>query len=191
MKTILITGASSGIGKTAAIYFQQQGWQVAATMRNPANEHELDKLPNIKLFALDVTDESSIAKAVSESIAAFGTVDVVLNNAGYGTVGAFEAATDEQIKRQFETNLFGLMSVTRAFLPHFRQNNSGLFINISSIGGLVTFPLFSLYHSTKWAVEGFSESLQFELAGLGIGVKNSRTRWSKNGFCRKVIRLVA
>lgn len=171
MKTIFITGASSGIGKASALYFQQQGWQVAATMRSPEKETELKDVANIALFALDVTDEASIAQAVSDAIVRFGTIDVVLNNAGYGTVGAFEAATQEQIKRQFETNLFGLMNVTRAFLPHFRGRKAGLFINISSIGGLVTFPVFSLYHSTKWAVEGFSESLQYELGALGIGVK--------------------
>ena len=171
MKTIFITGASSGIGKAAAIYFQQQGWQVAATMRTPANEQEINQLDNVKLFQLDVTDENSIQKAVADSLATFGNIDVVLNNAGYGTVGAFEAATQEQIKRQFDTNLFGLMNVTRAFLPHFRSLKAGLFINISSIGGLVTFPVFSLYHATKWAVEGLSESLCYELGALGIGVK--------------------
>lgn len=171
MKTIFITGASSGIGKATAVYFQQKGWQVAATMRTPANEQDLHKLENVKLFALDVTDLASIEKAVADSIQAFGSIDVVLNNAGYGTVGAFEAATQEQIRRQFDTNLFGLMDVTRAFLPHFRSRKEGLFINISSIGGLVTFPTFSLYHATKWAVEGFSESLRYELGALGIGVK--------------------
>src|SRR5690606_16711988 len=101
----------------------------------------------------------------------FGTVDVVLNNAGYALSGPFEAATLEQIRRQFDTNVFGLMEVTRAFLPHFRANKAGLFLNVSSIGGLITYPLVSLYHSTKWAVEGFSESLAFELGELGIQVK--------------------
>ncbi|TAE75687.1 MAG: SDR family oxidoreductase [Bacteroidetes bacterium] len=171
MKTILITGASSGIGKATAIYFQQKGWNVIATMRTPQNETELTAFQNIKLVQLDVTDDKSIENATSESIKLFGGVDVVVNNAGYGAVGAFEAATQAQIKRQFDTNLFGLMNVTKAFLPHFRSKKAGLFINISSIGGAVTFPTFSLYHSTKWAVEGFSESLGFELAELGIGVK--------------------
>ncbi len=171
MKTILITGSSSGIGKATAIFFQQKGWNVIATMRNPENEQELQKLDNVKLVKLDVTDEQSIENAVKESISLFGGVDVVLNNAGYGTVGAFESATQAQIKRQFETNLFGLMNVTRAFLPHFRSKKSGLFVNISSIGGAVTFPVFSLYHATKWALEGFSESLAYELGALGIGVK--------------------
>ena len=96
---------------------------------------------------------------------------MVLNNAGYAISGAFEAASTEQIQRQFDTNVFGLMSVTRAFLPHFRANKAGLFMNVSSLGGLVTFPMISLYHSTKWAVEGFSESLSYELSDLGIQVK--------------------
>lgn len=171
MKSIVITGASSGIGKATAKYFAEQGWKVAATMRHPENETELTQLANVTLYPLDVTDEASIASATKQIIGDFGTVDVVLNNAGYGLIGAFEAASPEQIKRQFDTNVFGLMSVTRAFLPHFRSNGAGLFLNVSSIGGLITFPLISLYHSTKWAVEGFSESLSYELGELGIQVK--------------------
>lgn len=170
-KTILITGASSGIGKATATYFADQGWNVAATMRNPQNETELKQHDGIQVFRLDVVDQESIDKAISDTIAAYGQIDVVLNNAGYGTAGPFEAATKEQIKRQFDTNLFGLMDVTRSALPHFRARKAGMFINISSIGGLVTLPTFSLYHGTKWAVEGFSESLVYELAPLGIQVK--------------------
>lgn len=171
MKTIVITGSSSGIGKATAKHFAAQGWQVAATMRKPENDTELKQLENISLYQLDVTDEASIANATAQILDDFGTVDVVLNNAGYGLMGAFEAASQEQIKRQFDTNVFGLMSVTRAFLPHFRANKAGMFINVSSIGGLITFPMVSLYHSTKWAVEGFSESLAYELGSLGIQVK--------------------
>ena len=170
-KTILITGASSGIGKASAQFFAEKGWNVAATMRNPQNETELTTIDNIKLFRLDVLDQESIDQTIAGTIEAFGQIDVVLNNAGYGTAGPFEAATKEQIKRQFDTNLFGLMDVTRTVLPHFRAQKSGIFINISSIGGLVTFPTFSLYHGTKWALEGFSESLAYELASFGIQVK--------------------
>lgn len=171
MKTIVITGSSSGIGKATAKYFAEQGWKVAATMRTPEKETELNQLDNVSLYALDVTDEASIAAATEQILSDFGTVDVVLNNAGYAIAGAFESATPEQVKRQFDTNVLGLMSVTRAFLPHFRANGAGLFLNVSSIGGLVTFPLMSLYHGTKWAVEGFSESLSYELSELGIQVK--------------------
>ncbi|MEM7033837.1 MAG: SDR family oxidoreductase [Chloroflexota bacterium] len=171
MKSIVITGSSSGIGKATAKHFAAQGWKVAATMRTPEDETDLNQIENVSLYALDVTDDTSIAKATEQIIQDFGTVDVVLNNAGYGLMGPFEAASPDKIKRQFDTNVFGLMSVTRAFLPHFRANGAGLFMNVSSIGGLITFPLISLYHSTKWAVEGFSESLSYELGELGIQVK--------------------
>ena len=171
MKTLVITGSSSGIGKATAKHFAAQGWKVAATMRKPENDTELNQLENISLYALDVTDETAVSNAAAQIINDFGTVDVVLNNAGYGLAGPFEAASTEQIKRQFDTNVFGLMSVTRAFLPHFRANKAGMFLNVSSIGGLITYPLVSLYHSSKWAVEGFSESLAFELRELGIQVK--------------------
>lgn len=170
-QTILITGASSGIGKATAKYFAEKGWNVAATMRKPENEEELSKVEGIKLFRLDVLDQDSIDQAIAGSIETFGKIDVVLNNAGYGAAGPFEAASKEQVKRQFDTNLFGVFDVTRTVLPHFRANKSGLFINITSIGGLVTFPTFSLYHGTKWALEGFTESLAYELDHLGIQVK--------------------
>jgi NAD(P)-dependent dehydrogenase (short-subunit alcohol dehydrogenase family) len=170
-KTIVITGSSSGIGRATAAYFAEQGWNVAATMRKPENETELKLIENVSLYQLDVTDDASIAAAVHKILDDLKRVDVVLNNAGYGLTGPFEAATVDQIRRQFDTNVFGLMSVTRAFLPHFRANGAGLFINISSIGGLVSFPFVSLYNSTKWAVEGFSESLLYELNELGIRIK--------------------
>ncbi len=170
-KTILITGASSGIGKATAKHFAAQGWNVAATMRNPAKENELDAIDKINLYQLDVTNQSSIDSAYEQVINDFGTVNVVLNNAGYALMGPFEAASADEIKRQFDTNVLGLMSVTRAFLPHFRSKKAGIFLNISSIGGVITFPLMSLYHSTKWAVDGFSESLSYELGQLGIQVK--------------------
>lgn len=171
MKTIVITGSSAGIGKATAKLFAEKGWNVAATMRTPEKETELTTLDNIKVYRLDVTDIDSINSSRDQILADFGSVDVVLNNAGYGLMGAFELASSEQIRRQFDVNLFGLMDVTRAFLPHFRANKAGMFLNVSSIGGRITFPLISLYHSTKWAVEGFSESLAYELGELGIQVK--------------------
>lgn len=170
-KTVLITGASSGIGKRTAMYFQSMGWNVAATMRKPEQERELGSLPGIKLYPLDVLDENSIASAIEKAVRDFGQIDVIVNNAGYGTLGAFEAASIEQIQKQFDTNVFGLMSVIRAILPYFRKRRGGVIINISSVGGNVTFPLYSLYHATKWAVEGFSESLRYELGALNIRVK--------------------
>jgi NAD(P)-dependent dehydrogenase (short-subunit alcohol dehydrogenase family) len=170
-KTVLITGSSSGIGREAVKTFQKNGWNVAATMRSPSKETELQNLPNVKLFTLDVTDIQSIHTTVADVIAAFGQLDAVVNNAGYGLVGPFEAATPEQIKRQFETNVFGLMNVTQAVIPVFRSQKSGTIIQVASVGGRITFPLYSLYHSTKWAVEGFSESLQYELEAFNIRMK--------------------
>ena len=108
MKNVLITGCSSGIGEAAARHFAAQGWNVAATMRNPEAAAHLKDIPNIKLIALDVTDKASIAKAVAETLAAFGAIDALVNNAGYGLFGPFELASDDKIARQFQTNLFGL-----------------------------------------------------------------------------------
>ncbi|WP_235689709.1 SDR family oxidoreductase [Fulvivirga lutea] len=171
MKTIFITGASSGIGRSTTEYFQKKGWNVAATMRSPEKYEDLAKMENVHLYKLDVTDQQSIDSAIDAAISDFGQIDVLVNNAGYGLVGAFEASTNEQIRRQFDTNVFGLMNVTRAILPHFRKNKAGIVINIASVGGRITFPLYSLYHGTKWAVEGFSESLHYELKQFGIKVK--------------------
>ena len=170
-KTILITGSSSGLGKAAAKLFQAHGWNVAATMRKPENETELNELENVQLFRLDVTDEESISEAVAGTLEAFGGIDVLLNNAGYGLAGPFESATKAQIRRQFDTNLFGMFDVTREVLPHFRAKRDGLIINVTSIGGLITMPFFSFYHGTKWAIEGWTESLTFELNPLNIRVK--------------------
>ncbi len=170
-KTILITGASSGIGRETAKLFQQKGWNVIATMRLPEEELELNNLTDILVTRLDVQDQSSIAGAIEEGITRFGRIDAILNNAGYALIGVFESATREQIQKQFNVNLFGLMDVTRAVLPYLRSQGSGTIINISSMGGQVAFPFGSLYHSTKFAVEGLSESLAHELYPLGISVK--------------------
>lgn len=171
MKTVFITGTSSGIGREAAKYFSKNGWQVAAAMRSPENETEFNLYDNIKLFKCDVTNFDEIKKAVKDSISEFGEIDVVVNNAGFYTIGLFEAATEEQISRQIDTNLKGLMLVTHEFIPHFRQKRSGVIINISSIAGLTAMPIQTFYHATKWGVEGFSEALQYELRAFGIKVK--------------------
>lgn len=171
MKTILITGASSGIGKATAIRFQAEGWNVIATMRDPAAGLDLAKLDNVLVTRLDVTDADSIASAVAEGIARFGRIDVLVNNAGYGAYGPLEAFSTDRIRRQFETNVIGLLEVTKAVLPHMRANRSGIIVNISSIGGQVTFPLGTLYHGTKFAVEGMSEALHYELEPFGIRVR--------------------
>ncbi|AFY36130.1 SDR family oxidoreductase [Calothrix sp. PCC 7507] len=170
-KTVLITGTSSGIGKLTAIYFAQQGWNVAATMRNPGNSQDLSSFSNLKLYSLDVTDNNSIQKAIASAIQDFGQIDVLVNNAGFGVDGVFEAMTDEIIEQQFNTNVFGLMRVTRAIIPHLRAKGGGTIIQIASMGGRITFPLYSIYHSSKWAVEGFSEALHYELEPFNIKIK--------------------
>jgi NAD(P)-dependent dehydrogenase (short-subunit alcohol dehydrogenase family) len=170
-KTIILTGASSGIGKAAAKKFAAEGWNVIATMRNPEQEQELTQLPNVLVTKLDVQDPASIANAIQEGIDRFGQIDAVVNNAGYGQNGVFEAISPEQIQQQFDVNVFGVMNVTRALLPHFRQQKSGLILNISSGAGRFTLPLISLYAASKFALEGFSEALSFELSTLNIIVK--------------------
>lgn len=170
-KTILITGASSGIGKATAALFQAKGWNVVATMRAPEKETELSSLENVLVSRLDVLDLDSIQQAIEGGIEKFGKIDVLLNNAGYGAYGPLEAFPRENMIRQFNTNVIGLLDVTRGILPHFRKHKSGIIINVSSIGGKITFPLGSLYHGTKFAVEGISEALSFEMAQIGVKVK--------------------
>ncbi|NEO18405.1 MULTISPECIES: SDR family oxidoreductase [unclassified Moorena] len=170
-KTILITGASSGIGKATAKLFQEKGWNVVATMRTPEKETELTTLDNVLVTRLDVLDQDSITKAVELGIEKFGKIDVLVNNAGYGAFGTLEATPREKITRQFDVNVIGLLDVTKAILPHFIQNKDGILINISSIGGKRSFPLFSLYNGTKFAVEGISEGLSFEMEAIGCKVK--------------------
>ncbi|MGF6905830.1 SDR family oxidoreductase [Fusobacterium sp. PH5-44] len=171
MKTIFITGASSGIGKATAKLFQKKGWNVVATMRNPEKETELANIKNILLAKCDVTDKNSIIIAIKKGIEYFGKIDVLVNNAGYYGIGPAELASSEEIKRIIDTNLIGLMEVTRLMIPHFREKKSGTIINISSIAGIISVPLQSIYHATKWGVEGFSESLQYELMPFNIKVK--------------------
>ena len=169
-KTILITGASSGIGLATAKFFHEQGWNVAATMRKP-DSVDLVESEGLKKYALDVLSKEQIQSAVSQIIEDFGGLDVLVNNAGYGTAGPLEAASEAQIRHQFDVNFFGVVDMIRAVVPKFREQGSGLIINISSIGGLITLPFFSVYHGTKWAMEGLTESLRFELNPFGIQLK--------------------
>ena len=169
--TVLITGCSSGIGAAAVRHFAGQGWNVAATLRNPAAAHFEDGAGSVATLALDVTDQQSVDAAVRQAIERFGQIDVLVNNAGYGLFGPFETATQDVIERQFQTNVYGVFAVTRAVLPHMRARASGVVINVASLTGLVAMPLYSLYAASKYAVVGFSESLSHELAPLGIRVK--------------------
>ena len=170
-KTVLITGASSGFGKASAKLFQNQGWNVIAAMRSPEKEEELKDSENLLLVKLDVTDLESIKKSVEQGLEKFSTIDVLINSAGYGLIGVFESSDETQIQKQFEVNVFGLMNMTKAILPAMRKQKSGVIVNISSFGGVTASPFTSLYNSSKFAVEGFSEALYFELSSFGISVK--------------------
>jgi NADP-dependent 3-hydroxy acid dehydrogenase YdfG len=143
-KTVLITGASTGIGRATAYYFQQQGWNVIATMRDPEQGKELKALDRVLVTSLDVTNSNSIRQAMKAGIERFHSVDVLVNNAGFGAYGPLEATSMDTIRRQFDTNVIGLLETTKAVLPHFRAQHSGVIVNISSIGGKVTFPLGTL-----------------------------------------------
>lgn len=173
-QTVLITGATSGIGRHAALDLAERGYRVFATGRNRAAIAELQSEGNGNLiaFRLDVTDPTSIAAArerVLEKTGGHG-VDVLINNAGYGDIGPTEEVSDGDLRRQFETNVFGLMAVTRAFLPEMRERRSGRILNVSSIGGRVTMPLFGVYSASKYAVEALSDALRMELFAFGIRV---------------------
>jgi NAD(P)-dependent dehydrogenase (short-subunit alcohol dehydrogenase family) len=179
MKTILITGATAGIGRHAALALVQAGHHVIATGRRRA---ALDTLKmeassfegggHLDVLELDVTDAASVAAAVVEVdvITSSRGLDVLVNNAGYGQMGPASEVTDADLRRQFDTNVFGLMSVTRAFLPKMRERGEGRIVNVGSIGGRYTFPLMGVYNSTKYAVESLSDALRNELAPFGIEV---------------------
>lgn len=169
-KTIFITGASTGLGRATALLFQANGWNVIATMRNPEKDTALAHLENVTLLPLDVTNPAQIRTTVAKAIS-LHPVDVVFNNAGYGLMGPLESISEDQIAQQINTNILGVMRVTQAFIPGFREKKSGLFINTTSMGGFLTFPLGSVYHATKFAIEGWSESMSFELGIHNIGIK--------------------
>lgn len=170
-QTVLITGASSGFGKAAALHFAANGWRVVATMRCPSAGADLFAHRNILVTRLDVQDRASIDAAIAEGIKRFGTIDALVNNAGFGLFGLFESASRAKIQEQFDVNVFGVMDVTRAILPHFRARQRGTIVNVSSGAGIFGLPMISLYTASKFALEGFSESLSYELASQGITVK--------------------
>jgi NAD(P)-dependent dehydrogenase (short-subunit alcohol dehydrogenase family) len=171
-KTIFITGTSSGLGRASTRLFSEKGWRVVATMRgqDAEKEAELKKLPGVTVLPLDVTEPAQIDAAAARAMS-MAPVDVVFNNAGYGLAGPLEGLTDAQIVRIVNTNLLGAIRITKAFVPHFRERKAGLFINTTSIGGLIAVPFNSIYHATKWGLEGWCESMAFELRRFGIGMK--------------------
>jgi NAD(P)-dependent dehydrogenase (short-subunit alcohol dehydrogenase family) len=166
MKTVLITGCSSGYGRETARYFHSKGWNVVATMRTP-REDLLPRSERLRVLALDVTDAESIAAALEAS----GPIDVLVNNAGIGLLGAFEATPMATTREVFETNTFGVMAMTHAVLPKWRMRRSGIIINVTSSATLAPMPMVAVYTASKTAVEGFTESLAFELQAFDIKVK--------------------
>jgi NAD(P)-dependent dehydrogenase (short-subunit alcohol dehydrogenase family) len=171
-RTWFITGASTGFGRMLAEEVLKSGGNVIATARKRSQITDLEQQfpKNAKALAMDVTDQAQVDSAVTQAFAQFGQVDVLVNNAGYGLAGAIEEATEEEFELVFETNVFGLIRVTRAFLPYLRKQRSGHVLNLSSIGGLIGSPGWGYYNASKFAVEGFSEALAAELAPLGIHV---------------------
>lgn len=169
-ETVFITGASSGIGRATAKQFAEHGWNVVATMRNPDDGADLEG-GNTLIAPLDVLDTESIISAVAAATDRFGSIDVLVNNAGYGSYGPLEATPMSVMRHQFDVNVFGLIEMTKAVLPGMRARRAGTIVNISSVGGRVTYPFGTPYHASKWAVEGFSEALHYELAALGIRVR--------------------
>jgi NAD(P)-dependent dehydrogenase (short-subunit alcohol dehydrogenase family) len=170
-RTVLITGSSTGFGEATGRLFAERGWNVVATMRRTEDGAALAVLDNVLVTRLDVEDRGSIDAGITAGIERFGRIDVLINNAGFGLYGVFEATPREKLMEQFAVNVFGLMDVTRAILSHFRANRAGVIVNISSGAGVFTLPMSSLYCASKFAMEGFSEALSYELAGLGIAVK--------------------
>ena len=171
-KVWFITGASTGFGRLLAEEVLKAGGKVVATARNLDKVSDLEaKYPQTaKALALDVTNQAQVDAAVEQTVAKFGRVDVLVNNAGYGVAGAIEEVSQAELMPMFETNVFGLLRVTRAFLPQLRRQRSGHILNLSSIGGVVASPGMGYYNATKFAVEGLSESLAGELGPLGIKV---------------------
>jgi NAD(P)-dependent dehydrogenase (short-subunit alcohol dehydrogenase family) len=182
MKTVLITGCSSGYGLETARHFLSQGWNVIASMREPRQDLLLGS-PQLRLLTLDVTRPESIAVALE----AAGPIDVLVNNAGIGLFGAFEATPLSTVREVFETNTFGVMAMCQAVIPQFRQRRSGVIVNVTSSAAIAPFPLVAAYTASKTAVEGFSASLKHELGAFGVGIKlvepgyGPSTRFTANG----------
>jgi NADP-dependent 3-hydroxy acid dehydrogenase YdfG len=168
-KVVLITGCSSGIGRATAEHLAQSGWTVYATARRPETLADLEQR-GCQALALDVTDEESMRGAVDTVVQAHGAVGVLINNAGYSQSGAVESVPIEQARAQFETNVFGLLRMCQLVLPGMRDQRWGKIVNLSSMGGRLTFPGGGLYHATKYAVEALSDALRFEVRGFGVDV---------------------
>jgi NAD(P)-dependent dehydrogenase (short-subunit alcohol dehydrogenase family) len=184
-KTILITGASSGIGEASAKLFLEKGWNVVATMRATGDRPAWMHAQGCLVHSLDVTDRRSIDAAVDAAYARFGHIDVLFNNAGYGLNGPLEGATDAQMFHQFDVNVFGQVRVMQSVLPQMRARRAGLILTTSSIGGLIGFPTSPFYIASKHAVEGLVESARFELRPFGVRLKLIEPGGIKTNFSRR------
>jgi NAD(P)-dependent dehydrogenase (short-subunit alcohol dehydrogenase family) len=185
-KTIFITGTSSGIGKATVEYFLQKGWNVVATMKKK-DDQVFTPHSNLLVLELDVINFAGISECIKLAIERFSKVDVVVNNAGYGLIGPVENAKTQEIVDQFNTNLLGLILVTREFIPQFKSQGGGTFVNISSMMGKITLPFFSLYSSTKFGVEGFSEGIRYELGDDNIKVRLIEPGTIKTNFFKDAV----
>ncbi len=192
----LITGCSTGFGRELAKEVLARGWRAVITARNPATLADLpgQHPDHALILPLDVTQRAQIDHAVAQTLRLFGRIDVLVNNAGYGYLAAIEEGEDAEVRAMFETNVFGLIDMTKAVLPAMREQRSGTIVNISSIGGLTSFAATGYYHGTKYAVEGISESLALEVKPLGIDVLivepgPFRTNWAGPSIKQSAVRI--
>ncbi len=181
-KVVIITGASRGFGELIAKKFQKENFQVIATMRNVDSCPSLKKLENVDIKKLDVTVKSDIKNVVEYTVEKYGRIDILINNAGYGAFGFLEEASDEEIRNQFNVNYFGLIDCIKGVLPQMRKQKDGVIVNISSIAGRFGLPFTSLYNSSKFAVEGLTECLHYELSLFGIDIKTVAPGSFRTGF---------
>lgn len=181
-KVVIITGASRGFGELIAKKFQKEKFQVIATMRNVDSSPSLMKLDNVDIKKLDVTNKSDIKNVVDFTIKKYSRIDILINNAGYGAFGLLEEASEQEIRNQFDVNYFGLIDCIRGVLPQMRKQKDGVIINISSIAGRFGLPFTSLYNSSKFAVEGLTECLHYELSLFGIDIKTVAPGSFRTGF---------
>jgi NAD(P)-dependent dehydrogenase (short-subunit alcohol dehydrogenase family) len=191
-KVAVVTGSSSGIGYETALTLARNGFQTYATMRNLLKRSGIESaaakegLP-VHVVALDVADDNSVKNAIQQIVSKTGRIDVLVNNAGYALVGAFEDLSMDEMKAQFETNLFGVVRVTQAVLPTMRNQRSGIIVNVSTMGGRVAFPGISAYHGSKFALEGLTESIAYELESFGIKVILIEPGYIKTNFAAAIV----
>jgi len=185
-KAALITGCSSGIGRATALGLKDAGWLVYATARRAASIEELARA-GCRAMELDVTDETSIERAVRQVESDCGSIDALVNNAGYSQSGTVEETPIELIRRQFETNVLGLARLTQLVLPGMRRAGQGRIVNLGSMGGTLVFPGGGYYHATKYALEAFSDALRFEVGGLGIEVILIQPGLIRTGFSEAAV----